>query len=266
VLIPGYLPDLPEVRQELADQYEAVNRLDVGIGMVLEALKRSGKADQTLVVYLSDNGIPFPGAKTNLYDSGTHVPLILSLPGSEHEGTVNRSMVSLIDVLPTVLEWTGARPPSYTLPGSSFLKSIGQDDDVGRNEVFGTYTFHEVTMFYPMRSIRTRRYRYIHNLFPQLEFPFATDLFVSRTWQAILKEKVQKMGKRSTKTLLFRPQEELYDLELDPDEATNVALDSKYADVLQELRARLLAMRTRTDDHWLINDNYAVNAETFRSK
>lgn len=263
VQVPDYLPDIPEVREELADQYEAVARLDTGIGWVLESLKKAGKDRDTLVIYLSDNGIPFPGAKTTVYDSGTHIPLIVYSPDLAHGSVVNTSMVSLADLVPTVLEWAGAAPPPYALPGRSFLNVLGSEDDPTRTEVFASHTFHEVTMFYPMRSVRTRRYRYIQNLYPELEFPFATDLFVSRTWQGILQRKLGTMGKRRTRAYLFRPREELYDVEKDPAESMNLAMDEGYAGILNELRQSLTRMRMETDDPWLINDNYAINRVTF---
>ena len=263
VHVPDYLPDIPEVREELADQYEAVTRLDTGIGWVLENLKKAGSDRDTLVIYLSDNGIPFPGAKTTVYDSGTHVPLIVSSPDLAQGGAVNASMVSLTDLMPTILEWAGVGPPHYALPGRSFLSTLGSTDDSARKEVYASHTFHEITMFYPMRSVRTRRYRYILNLYPELEFPFATDLFVSRTWQGIVRKKLETMGKRSTRAYVFRPREELYDVAEDPAESKNLANDSEHAEILKELREALARMRTETDDPWLINDHYAINRATF---
>ena len=263
VEVPGFLPDIPEVREELADQYEAVSRLDAGVGWILEGLRRSGRERDTLVIYLSDNGIPFPGAKTNVYDSGTHVPLIVFSPDLPAGGGVNASMVSTVDLLPSVLEWSGAKAPGYALPGRSFLGTLGDADDASRTEVFASHTFHELTMFYPMRSVRTRRFRYVLNLYPELEFPFATDLFVSQTWQGVLQRKVEHLGKRSTRAYLFRPREELYNLSSDPFESVNLAARAEYAGILLELRDSLKRMRTETDDYWLINENYAVNRSTF---
>lgn len=264
VRVPDFLPDIPEVREELADQYESVTRLDRGIGWVLESLKQAGRENDTLVIYLSDNGIPFPGAKTNLYDSGTRVPLIVSSPDVAPGGIVTEAMVDCTDLMPTILDWTGARPPRYPLPGRSFLRILGGAGESARTEVFASHTFHEVTMFYPMRSVRTKRYRYVLNLFPELEFPFATDLFVSRTWQGILQRKLTMMGKRSTHAYLFRPREELYDIEVDSAESVNLAGDGRLAGVLQQLRETLRQMRNNTDDPWLINDHYLTNHETFR--
>ncbi len=263
VVVPPFLPDIPEVRDELADQYGAIARLDAGIGMVLDELRKSGRYEDTLIIYLSDNGIPFPNAKTTVYDAGVHVPMIVRAPGGGRPGITNDAMVSFVDLLPTVLDWTGAPGPNYELPGRSFLPILFEEHPRGWNEVYLSHTFHEITMYYPMRGIRTRRFKYIHNLFPELEFPFATDLFISKTWQAILKKRLQKIGKRPTHRYLFRPAEELYDLQKDPDEVHNVAGDPAYAKILQELRAKLHRMRERTDDHWLVNENYRINRRVF---
>lgn len=264
VHVPEFLPDIPEVREELADQYESVSRLDTGIGWVIENLQESGRYDDTLVIYISDNGIPFPGAKTTVYDSGTRVPMIIASPEITKGGTVNTAMVSFVDLMPTILDWTETKSPRYALPGRSFRAILNDAADTTRSEVFASHTFHEVTMFYPMRSIRTREYRYILNLYPELQFPFATDLFVSRTWQGILKRRLETMGRRSTKAYLYRPREELYDIKNDPVESVNLAGDARYARVLKELRNKLSQMRSTTDDPWLINDHYSINSELFQ--
>jgi len=263
VTVPSFLPDIPEVREELADQYAAIARLDTGIGMVLDELRRSGRYNDTLIIYLSDNGIPFPNAKTTLYDAGVHVPMVVWAPGGSRKGVVNHAMISFVDLLPTFLDWAGAKGPKYKLPGRSFLPILYEENPAGWDEVYLSHTFHEITMYYPMRGIRTRRFKYIHNLFPELEFPFATDLFISKTWQAILKRRLQKIGKRPTHSYLFRPEEELYDVQEDPDEVKNLAQDPAYAQLLQQLRTRLHTMRERTKDPWLVNENYRVNRRIF---
>lgn len=263
VHVPNFLPDIPEVREELADQYEAITRMDKSIGWIIENLKKSGRFEETLIIYISDNGIPFPGAKTTVYKSGLHLPMIVNSPTVKRNGVVNNSMISYVDFLPTILEWTNSEKPKYDLPGNSFLNILEKEDDSSREAVFGSHTFHEVTMFYPMRTIITKKYQYILNLFPELIYPFATDLFVSKTWQAILDKKLEKMGERKTYNYLYRPKEELYDLTRDPVEAVNLVNDPDYENVLKELRKELQKMRENTDDHWLINDNYKLNEEVF---
>ncbi len=250
--LPGFLPDNPAVRADVADYYESANRLDQGIGMMMEVLRASGQLDNTLVVFLSDNGMPFPNAKTNCYEASLHLPLIVRSPAGPR-GRVNNAMVSWADLTPALLDWAGARPPEYPLHGRSFLPVLGEESPAGWDEVFFSHTFHEITMYYPMRGVRTRRFRYINNLFPELEYPHASDLWNSKTWQSVLAEGPKAMlGKRPVGAYLRRPAEELYDVEADPGEVVNLADSPKHKDTLLSLRARVLDWRKRTGDPWMI--------------
>lgn len=253
--VPPFLPDIPEVREELADMYQSVTRMDTGIGMVLDKLKKSGRYDDTLIIYLTDNGIPFVGAKTNVYDSGVHLPLIVCSPTIEKKGIVNNAMVSFIDLVPTILEWTGISNPDYELPGKSLLSILNAENPQEWEEVYHTQTFHEVTMYYPMRSIRTRQFKYIINLAPDLEFPLSGDIFRSKTWEAVIQRKLTNIGKRTLQNYLYRPSEELYNLETDPDEINNLVGNSKFTGILNELRNKLQSMREKTNDPWLVWQN-----------
>jgi len=251
VIVPPDLPDLPEVRQDIADYYESVSRLDQGIGFVLKALEETGKANETLVIYLSDNGMPFPGAKTNLYDAGIRLPLIVRSPAQTKRGIVNHAMVSWVDIAPTILDWAGIKPPA-NLPGRSLLSILEQENPQGWDTIFASHVFHEITMYYPMRAVRTRRHKLIWNLAHELPYPFASDLWGSPTWQTILRRNVKMMGQRPTDAFLHRPEYELYDLEKDPHELKNVANDPAYAPILSDLKARLRKMMEETKDPWVV--------------
>jgi len=257
VIVPPYLPDRSEVRRELAEHYQAVSRMDQGVGLILQALKETGKVKDTLVIYISDNGIPFPGAKTNCYDPGLHLPMIVRSPEQSRLGIVNNAMVSFTDLVPAILEWTGAPPPNYELHGRSFLPILEQENPSGWDEIYFSHTFHEITMYYPVRGIRTRRYKYINNLAHDLPFPFASDLYASATWRGIVQRRDEYIGCRKVKDYLRRPTEELYDLENDPNEVINLASRSSHRRILQELSDRTQLFRHRTKDPWLILNNYA---------
>jgi len=256
VILPPYLPDRPEVSREFTEYYRSVSRLDQGIGYVLKYLEEIGRMDDTLILYISDNGIPFPGAKTTLYDPGIHLPMIVSSPALEKRGIVNNAMVSYIDIVPTILDWTDAEPPSYPLPGRSILPVLGEENPDGWDEIYASHTFHEITMYYPMRAVRTRRYKYILNLAHQLDYPFASDLYGSPTWQGILRRGDTMMGVRSVDAYIHRPKEELYDLENDPNEIDNAAGNARYAGVLDDLRKRLRRFQEETDDPWTVKYRY----------
>lgn len=250
VPIPRHLPDLPAVRHDLAEYYESLSRLDTGVGMLLDDLAATGRADDTLVIFLSDNGRPFPAAKTNLYDPGLHLPLIVRAPGLGSGR--NDAIVSWVDVAPTVLEWTGvAAPTAYPLSGRSLLPLVGKRDDPARDAVFASHDFHEINQYYPMRSIRTRTHSYILNIAHPLVYPIAGDVAGSESWKAIVADPTIRLGRRTQAAYLKRPAEELYDLTRDPDELTNLADDPALADIKAALAKRLHDMRAATKDPWL---------------
>jgi len=249
--IPDHLPDTPEVRADLAEYYQSVNRLDQGVGMLLDTLKKVGVDKHTLVLFVSDNGMPFPGAKTNLYDAAIRLPLIVYHPLAKKSGVVHPAMVSYVDLAPTILDYLGLKAPP-SMFGRSFLPILESPEAKGWDEIYGSHTFHEVTMYYPMRAVRTRKFKYIRNFAHALEFPTAADLYHSPTWQVILKNKLPMMGKIAVKNYLQRPAEELYDLERDPAEGQNLAADPKYAQTLAQLRSKLRDWQKKTNDPWIL--------------
>ena len=249
VTVPSFLPDRPEVRQELAEYYQAIDRLDQGIGFMLEELEKSGRAKDTLVMFLSDNGMPFPGAKASFYDSGMRVPLIVHRPGMG-AGAVNQALVHWPDIAPTVADWMGLKPPAYGFQGRSLLPVLEQSSPAGWDEIFFSHTFHEINNYYPNRGIRTRRHKYVKFLFPELEMPLPSDLFASPTWQ--VSRKLERMGVRRTQAVMRHAAEELYDLEKDPNETTSIA--AQQPGLLADLRAKVLRFRRETKDPWLIVD------------
>jgi N-sulfoglucosamine sulfohydrolase len=252
VKLPYHLPDTPTARQDLADYYSAVNRLDTGVGKLLTVLKDTKVDDSTLVIFVSDNGIPFPGAKTTVYDAGIHLPMIVAKPGQQP--TVCAGLASWTDVAPTILDWAGVKPLA-NLPGRSLLPILEQANPTGWETVFASHQFHEVTMYYPMRAVRTRTHKLILNLAHQLPVPSASDLYGSPTWQSILKTKGD-LGQRTFAQFTQRPAVELYDLTTDPHELKNRADDASVAPVLAELKTKLAAWRKQTNDPWLIKDTH----------
>jgi N-sulfoglucosamine sulfohydrolase len=255
VHIPAHLPDLPAVRADLAQYYESVSRLDRGVGLILAQLEASGHSNDTLVIFLSDNGRPFPGAKTNLYDEGIHLPLIVRAPQAI-PGVRCEAMVSWVDIAPTILAFAEAPgPATYTLHGHSLLPLLGRvhpPSDVRPrwDKIFASHCFHEINQYYPMRALRMAGYSYILNLAHELEFPIAGDVASSPGWQAIAAGRVN-LGKRPLDSYLRRPAEELYDLNNDPDQLINLASRAAHRDALGKLRFFLLHWRVATKDPWL---------------
>jgi N-sulfoglucosamine sulfohydrolase len=267
VRIPPFLSDLPEVRQELAEYYQAIDRLDQGVGMILEQLEKAGAAENTLVVFVSDNGPPFLNSKTTLYDAGVKLPLIIKNPTACKRGIRNPNMISFIDLLPTFLDWAGhgTITDRVGLLGHSFLpifeaEELITDDGVWRQQVFGSHTFHEVTNYWPTRFMRTLRYKYHRNIAWKLDFPFAADLYGSLTWEGVRNSKQQPimLGQRKLTSYLERPPEELYDLDEDPNEVHNLAADPKHQERLRSMRAATEEWQLATGDLWLYRDGVSL--------
>jgi N-sulfoglucosamine sulfohydrolase len=254
ITVPAWLPDNPDTRADLVEYYEACNRFDQGIGFMLDVLRESGHADDTMVLIMSDHGAPFPGGKTTTYEAGLHVPLIVRCPEVRQHGVVNRALTNWADIMPSILEWTGVKGPDYALHGRSWMPILGQENPAGWDRAYFSHTFHELIDYYPMRGVRTREYRYIHNLFHQVQYPQATDLWASKTWQSMRKQgRGAAMGKRSVGAFLHRDVEELYDVRKDPHEVTNLAKSPEHQETLRQLRADVMQFRERTNDLWVKN-------------
>lgn len=249
--VPAYLPDRAETREDLAEYYQAVARLDASFGAVLDVLRETGHDNDTLVIFLSDNGIPFPGAKTTQYDPGTNLPLLVRKPGQQNAGKTNAAMVTWADLAPTILDFAG-QPAPKSMQGRSFLAVSDAEKPEGWDEIFTSHTFHEVTMYYPMRSVRTRTHKLIMNLAHPLPFPTAGDLWGSPTWQAALLKPNENYGLRPFAQYVQRPLYELYDLAKDPGETKNLADDPANAEQLKELQSKLKAYQKTTKDPWVI--------------
>ncbi|KAL2691214.1 hypothetical protein Neosp_001595 [[Neocosmospora] mangrovei] len=268
VEVPSFLSDLPEVRQELAEYYRSIYRMDQGVGMILAALERCGLSDDTLVLFCSDNGPPFINSKTTLYDAGVRLPFLLRVPGRQ-ESIVNHNLVSWIDILPTLLDWAGhaGYPTSEgsigPRRGRSILPVVDKSELLEEwDHVFGSHTFHEVTNYWPTRYMRNRKYKYHRNVCWKLDFPFAMDLYASMSFEGMRNSATEStpamVGRRSLKDYICRPPEELYDIEQDPDEVNNLAASEAHAETLKSMRAALEKWQETTGDLWLWRDGTSV--------
>ena len=157
-LPPANLPDTPQVRRDMAAFKASARSLDQGVGAVLEALDEHGLADDTLIVFTTDHGLAFPGAKATLFDRGLGVMLILRGPGGFHGGKVHDALVSHIDLYPTICELAGIEPPDF-LQGVSLLPLVRDGADAVRDAIHAEATWHAA--YEPQRAVRTRRWKYI---------------------------------------------------------------------------------------------------------
>jgi N-sulfoglucosamine sulfohydrolase len=272
VEVPWYLPDNPATRAELAQYYQSVARMDQGIGTLFNLLKEKGLWDNTIILYLSDNGIAFHGAKTNTYDPAIRLPFIVKMPDETHPGSVTNAMVSWSDLTPTLLDLAGIlnlelekrkslaqptrtalqTPIHSTFHGKSFLPVLKNPQVNGFDEIYASHTFHEITMYYPMRVVETRDYKLIWNLAHELGYPHASDLWESATWQEVQKSGDNQYGKRNVEDYLNRPEFELFNKSTDPYESINLAYNPQYSKVLEELKEKIKAFQEKTNDPWII--------------
>lgn len=249
VVVPSYLPDNSATRGELAEYYQAINRLDQGVGRLMEHLKASGKYHETIIIYLSDNGAPFPGSKTTLYEPGMHLPLIIKPASPGKSNFVQDAFISWVDITPTLLDLAGVNG-GRQFHGRSFKNILEQENVTGWDEVYASHSLHEITMYYPIRVLRERRYKLLYNIAHDLPFPQALDLYHSYTWQHIRRDSSVRLGKRSIKAYIHRPRFELYDLQKDPDELHNLAGESKYRHELLRMQQKLRQWQKNTKDIW----------------
>jgi N-sulfoglucosamine sulfohydrolase len=270
VEIPQWISDLPETRREFVEYYQAISRVDAGVGLILAALKKQGLDDDTLVIFTSDNGPPFVNSKTTLYDAGVLLPLIVRKPDAK-KGIANPNMVSFIDLLPTMLDWARLDLALKSSSGSTSPPRLGRsilpiidndtlvDESKWQHHIFGSHTFHELQNYWPTRFMRSWRYKYHRNVAWRLDFPFAGDLYASLSFEAMRNEsKPVMIGDRTLKDYIFRPPEELYDLEKDPQELHNLASDSDHQTLLLEMRETLSKWQKQTKDLWLYRDGQSV--------
>ncbi len=264
VIVPPFLPDTPTCRAELAQYYQSISRIDQGVGKLVSILKEAGVYDDTLIMFTADHGMAFPGAKTTCYEGGLHVPFLVKFPAAEKlGGRTSAAMVSFVDLVPTILDFANVKDqeapakPKFALQGRSFLQAIKEERPEGWEEIYASHTFHEIQMYYPMRVVRTRKYKLIWNIAHPLPYPFASDLWAAPTWQAAYQQGPDTLyGQRTVKQYIQRPQFELFDLEADPKESTNIADKPELASVLAELKGKLKQFQKRTHDPWILKWDY----------
>ena len=250
VALTPYLADTPETRTDIARYYDAIARMDSAIGAMVGELERRGLRDSTLLVFLSDNGAPFPREKGALYDSGTRTPLIFSWPPVIRAGTTyDRGPVSTVDLMPTLLELAGGRVPG-SVQGKSFRELLTVPESyVGREYVFSERNWHDCDEH--QRAVRTARYKLIRtDAYTALPLCTTADIGASPSFLA-LRAGARAGRLTAAQRRLFeapRARVELYDLQRDPWELTNLADYPAQAARVRRLAAVLQAWMEETDD------------------
>lgn len=248
VAVPGFLPDLPGVRQELAHYLNSTRRLDDTFGKVMQALDESGFADSTLVVFLSDNGIAVPFAKCNAWFHSTRTPLLVRWPGKVPAGSKNDcDFVSGIDLWPTFLEATGVKGPS-DLDGRSFVPLLRGEPQSGRDVVFTQIDKKAGGDAVPMRCVQNARFGYIYNPFSDGKHRYRNNN-EGKCMAAMQRAAVDDpMIAARIQLFRYRVPEEFYDLENDPNCLNNLIDDVKHAEQIDAMRQQLSAWMQKTND------------------
>ena len=265
VKVPYFVQDTRIAREDIAAQYTTISRLDQGIGLVIKELRDSGLLNDTLIIYSSDNGIPFPSGRTNAYEPGMIEPFLLSSPfHSKSHGRRSKALVSLLDIVPTVLDWYNITYPSYriqdksknaSLTGRSLLSLLNSSKEKNKTkQIYFSHSMHEITMYYPIRSIRTKHFKLIHNLNYKMPFPIDQDFYISPTFQDLLnrtKSNQDLHWYKSLKEYYYRPEWELFDLRNDKQENINVVNKPFYRKRFKKLQKLLFNWQNNTSDPWL---------------
>ncbi len=252
VLVPDFLPNNKQTREEIAQYYQSVSRVDQGFGKLMAHLKEANKMQNTIVIYISDNGMAFPGAKTTVYEPGIKLPCIIKNPKNSRVNIVNNARISWVDLTPTILDMANIAYNTEDFHGKSFNDILGKEEVEGWDTIYASHTFHEITMYYPMRVVIDGDYKLIWNIAYQLHYPFASDLWAASTWQAIHRNKEEYFGYRTVKDYLNRSEFELFNLSEDPNESNNLAYNDKYQETLATMKSKLKSFQKRTKDPWLI--------------
>jgi N-sulfoglucosamine sulfohydrolase len=248
--LPPHWPDLPGMREQLADYCAEVNRLDRSVQTVLELLAKRGLEQNTLVIFAGDNGAALPHGKGSLYDPGCNVPFVIRWPGVVQPGGESRTLLSGEDVAPTVLAAAGIAAPAR-MSGHNFAALLKGEAYTPRRHVFAERGPHgsapvSVNMrssgYDLSRSARNERYKFIYNATPWLPYG-PVDSSGGAAWREMTKANEQGTlapGLRATYFTAPRPVYELYDLQADPSELKNISGDASLRSVEHELRLALI--------------------------
>ena len=236
VRVPDPLPDVPEIREEMAAYQLLARYVDECVGRVLDALADSPAGEDTLVVFTTDHGIPFPYMKCDLRDAGTGVSLIVRHPDGRRAGETEDALVSTMDLYPTFCELIGLEIPER-VDGRSLVPLIEGDADTVREHLFSEVTYHAA--YEPKRCVRTDRYKYIRRFDDEY-----TRAVGPNTDDGPAKRFLAQRGFLERQ----RPREALYDLDHDPHERTNLIDSAEHADICRSLGTRLEQWMEDTGD------------------
>ncbi len=244
VIVPPYLDDNDSTRSDLAQYYDEIHRMDTHIGWMIAELEKQGKLDNTLVIFFSDNGMPFPRAKLTCYDSGIKTPFVVWWKNKIEAGTTYEDLVSLIDLSPTLLDVAGMETPD-DMYGKSFMPTFFDQEEPGREYIFAERNKHNKYDY--IRAIRTQEYKLIYYGLPKYGLYCDDDNPTGREMRR--KYELGELEADETRCFnQFEPQIELFNIKNDPYELNNIADNEELAGIKDELLAELKKWQEETGD------------------
>ncbi|MGF1735981.1 sulfatase family protein [Photobacterium satsumensis] len=223
IQVPSFLPDIPQARVELAQYFSSVKRLDDTVGEMMDVLDEKGVSDNTIVLFLSDNGIAAPFAKSNVYRNSNHTPFFVRWPEKVAVSVDEEHFISMVDLMPTLLDAAGIKVPD-SLDGQSFLPLLEGDSQAERDYVFTQYHENAGSRIFPMAAVQNADWLYIFNPWAVGGRVYKTSANNSSTFKAMKKLASEDPEiKERVDFFLNRTVTEIYDLRTDPDAKTNLA-------------------------------------------
>lgn len=273
ITVPEFMVDNEETRQALCRYYTAVTAFDTEVGELLNALKRSGKKENTVVIVTSEQGPDFPFGKWTCYDYGLRTQFIVRWPGEIKPGRTTDAMIQYVDVLPTIIELAGADPTSIDtgLPGDpeggtgfdgkSFLKVLKGETDRHGDVVYGVHTTYGIIAGkpYPVRSVRDHHYKYILNPLSDEKFEnIVTEKNYENYWNSWVRDaEGSEQAARLVHRYQFRPEEEFYDVVNDPFEQRNLAKRPEFREKMDQMKKQLIEWMTQQSDRGIETEKLA---------
>ena len=246
VPVPPFLPDLPEVRQDIATHYKNISIMDAQVGEIMEALADDGLLESTIIIWTADNGDGLPRHKREIFDTGIRVPLIVHWPDAlkpadVDPGMVAPQLVSFVDIAPTILEMADIAVPQF-VHGVSFLHNQRAFVFAARDRMDSAED--------RQRAVRDHRFKYIRTYYPErpgyMDLAFRNQLRTMRVWREAFD--AGRLNDVQAAWFRARPREALYDTRLDPFETRNLAQDPRHLDTLKVLRRALDDWQARVPD------------------
>lgn len=241
IKLPPFLVDTPETREAYVRYLAEVNVLDSQVRDVVETLDKTGKGDNTVVIFLSEQGNSFPFAKWTCYGEGLRSGMLMRWPGHIAAGSTSDAIVEYADILPTLADIAGIPYKAKDFDGKSFYPVLKGEAKEHKEYTYAMQTSRGIfdgPEYYGIRSIANKQYRYIYNLTPEATFQ---NTAVNSKWWKSWEAKAQNdaFARQQVKLYQHRPQEELYDVVNDPLEMNNLAQDKKYDNVKKQLKDEL---------------------------